>query len=303
VFYLDKGTYLRFLVINAEVHLVGIDQYPQDAADDETAYLGPLNRDFLYMPNWEAVGATAMLEYRADKNTVRLYVPEDVFYDFKKVMKKEAWEIAKKRFPVTSYEYNEMPTDNFPDLVDTTTFTRNATGQWIAESVPVGRALFSSVTSGALMNFSTEIMKLADMLADACSDGECHCGDDCKCGGEGNCGCETKKASWYDEGAAEESAESNGYEASNWYEDDAREAGDHDDDEVVEGLRKKTPRSKSQDYRNRRKRERQNPAARRRKNRNQRRERKKGPAKTKAKRYRKRTKNSPRSKRRAPKSY
>ena len=309
MFYLKTGTYLYYLVVNAETHLVGKGSYPQDDPADVTPYLEALNRDFLYTPNWEAVGALTLLEFREDSNTARYYTPADVFYVFKKQMKADAWQEARRSYPSTSFEYNEMPQGNFPDMTRSFTFERDESGRWSETDIPVQRAMYSSVEE----NFPQEILKLGSLLREACEDGECSCGGSCGCGeGEPDdtkegCGCDSAPA---------ESPESNWYDAdegssSNWYdEDSSREAGevdldedDDDDDDVVEALKKKTQKSRFTDYKRQRKKLRSDPASRRKRQRQQKRQRRKPQHKLKQKRYRKRTKNSPRSRRRSPRKF
>jgi hypothetical protein len=295
MFYLKTGTYLYYVVLNGETHLVGTGSYPEDDPADTSPYLTALNRDFLYMPNWEAVGAMTLLEFREDNNTARYYTPADVFYVFKKKMRSDAWQEARSRYQNTSFEYNEMPEGDFPEITRTFTFSRDASGRWVEENVPTQRAMYSSVKEDA-MTFAQEILKLADMLPEACGEGGCTCGETCKCGGDVDCGCGTKTASWYDEESTD----------SNWYEDGSREAGDliaEDDDEIVDALRKKTLKSRPGDYKSRRKRLRQDPAARRRRNLQQRKRRRKPNYQQQQKRYLQRTKNSPRSRRRSPRKF
>jgi len=296
MFYLKTGTYLYYVVLNGETHLVGTGSYPEDDPADPSPYLTALNRDYLYMPNWEAVGAMTLLEFREDSNTARYYTPADVFYVFKKKMRADAWQESRKRYQNTSFEYNEMPEGDFPEITRTFTFSRDASGRWVGENVPTQRAMYSSVKEDT-MTFAKEILKLADMLPEACGEGGCTCGETCKCGGDEDCGCGSKTASWYDEDSTE----------SNWYEESSREAGDlvadDEGDEVVDALRKKTLKSRPGDYKSRRRKLRNDPAARRRRNRQQRKRRRKPNYKQQQKRYRNRTKNSPRSRRRSPRKF
>lgn len=298
MFYLKTGIYMYYVVLNGEVHLVGKGTYPESDPASFEPYLEALNRDFLYMPNWEALGVLTLLQFREDNNTARYFAPGSVFYEFKKTMRADAWQEARRVYPATSFEYTEMPDGSFPEITRTFTFTRDSTGQWVEGKVPTPRAMFSSVL-GEDMDFAKELLKIAEMLPEACGDD-----GECKCGGEGDdCGCSDKTTSWYD---------TNWYDdgPSNWYEEElSKEATDEDldasedDDDVVEALRKRTQKSRFTDYKNQRKRLRTNPSYRRKRNREQRKKRRKSDFKLKQKRYRKRTKNSPRSRRRSPRKF
>lgn len=314
MFYLKTGTYLRFVVLNAEVHFIGIGSFPEDDAEDTSSFIRSLDSNFMFKPCWEAVGVNSMLEFREDKNTVRFYIADDVLYDYKKVMHSVAKKRAKEFYPDTAFEYNEMPAGSFHNLCRSFTFTRTQDGTWEEADLPPVRAVFSSVQKGeASMDYSEAILKIADMLPEACGtessscgcDGNCEC--DGKCGSEGNCGC-SKTANWY-EGST---TESNWYEdlssESNWYEEGNRMADEDDwDDEVHEADfdvdAKRTDRSEIKEYKKRRRRMKQNPSMRRQLNKKLRKRNRKPSFKLDQKRKRKRNKNKPKSRRRSPRKY
>lgn len=140
--YKAEGIFLHFLVVNATSHFLGTSQY---ANPNETVYLDALNSDFIFYPNWEAVGATILLEYRPDRQTSRAYVPGDLLFRYKMRMKPHVIDVMRDNYPATSFEWNEMPdAKEFQGIQSYQTFGRNADGTWKQENVPSNRAVFAS---------------------------------------------------------------------------------------------------------------------------------------------------------------
>lgn len=141
--HLSDGIYAYFIIIDAKAHFVATRKHER-SGDEASIYLKELNESFTFHPNWEAVGASVYLEFRGDRNTARAYVSGEILYDYKKKMRPKVLELAKKFYPATSFEWNELPKGSFDHLNNHMTFVRDHDGSWKQGEVPVERAIFAS---------------------------------------------------------------------------------------------------------------------------------------------------------------
>lgn len=143
--YISDGTYAYFLIIDAKAHFLGTRKMGEVGPDtDEKIYKDALNESFIYHPNWEAVGASVLLENREDRNTARAYVSGEILYDYKQKMKPQVIDLVHQIYPSTSFEWNELPGAAFDQLNNHMTFVRDTKGSWTRGEVPVERAIFAS---------------------------------------------------------------------------------------------------------------------------------------------------------------
>lgn len=322
MFHIKKGTYYYFVIAEGDFHALTTSDYPSRLGSE--IFEEHLNSTHELASHWEAVGIMAFVDegLLEDQKKVSIYLPDQTLYALKK--KVRDWIVA-NHYPHADIWYQELCAEDFSSLVSEETYERREDGLWQEELLPVERAIVAFEREKALDILDQMKASLKIACGDSCQNSQDTWYDDYE---DENWYDEYEENDWYedyDKDASEEVDEDEEWddddddweweecddEDDDWedceedeydWEDFDEDDDDWDDeDDLIEARRPQ--RSKSQEYRQRRKRERLNPSTRKRRNRERRRQNRKPSVKNKRKRYRRRTKHRPRSKRRAPKKF
>jgi hypothetical protein len=135
---------LNLLFIGGESFLLKTEDFSDHLSDE--VFFDTLSSDFFLAPNWEAVGARIIGEYRKDRNSLRAYVCGEILARQKRRIKPQISAILKGIFPSVHFEWVEVPYRKLGDLHLVHTFSRNLDGAWEEVSdIPIERAIHARV--------------------------------------------------------------------------------------------------------------------------------------------------------------